>query len=231
MKRLIAVDFDGTFLRRGQIDPGYRTSIQAFRAAGGKFGFVTGRGTDFFGTIAERGVTADFLLLYNGSLLALPDGTVVKEYLIPRETFLQLEAFFAAIPDTCSYDKTGDAAFYRHYYARYDTPERALAVAAEVNRLFGDRVTAFVNGEHVNIGKKGSGKAQGVLDALAYFGWGPEQAAVFGDDFNDLDMIVSLDGWAMATARPEVLVQAPHVCESIGEAAEEFIKENHWSKL
>ena len=79
---------------------------------------------DFFGTIAERGVTADFLLLYNGSLLALPDGTVVKEYLIPRETFLQLEAFFAAIPDTCSYDKTGDAAFYRHYYARYDTPER-----------------------------------------------------------------------------------------------------------
>ena len=230
MKRLIATDFDGTFIRSGRIDPGYHTSIRAFRQAGGLFGFVTGRGTDFFDTIADRGVTADFLLLYNGSLLALPDGTVVKEYLIPRETFGQLEAFFAAIPDTCSYDKTGDEPFYRHYYARYDTPERALAVAAEVNRLFGDRVTAFVNGEHVNIGKKGSGKARGVLDALEYFGWAPEEAAVFGDDFNDLDMITALDGWAMATARPEVLTKAPHVCESIGEAAELFLQENHWSE-
>ena len=104
-------------------------------------------------------------------------------------------------------------------------------MAAEVNRLFGDRVTAFVNGEHVNIGKKGSGKAQGVLDALAYFGWQPAEAAVFGDDFNDLEMITALDGWAMATARPEVLAKAPHVCESIGEAAAQFNKENHWSEL
>ena len=105
-----------------------------------------------------------------------------------------------------------------------------MAAAAEVNRLFGDRVTAFVNGEHVNIGKKGSGKAQGVRDALAYFGFAPEEAAVFGDDFNDLEMITALDGWAVATARPEVLAKAPHVCASIGDAAAQFLKENHWSE-
>ena len=228
MKRLIATDFDGTFYRGRQIDPGYHTSIRAFRQAGGLFGFVTGRGTDFLETVMELDVTADFFCLYNGSLLALPDGTAVKEYRITRADFAALESFFAASPDVCSFDKATDAPDYPHYYARYDTPELALAAATEVNRLYGNRVTAFVNGEHVNIGKKGSSKTQGVLDALSYFGLKKEEAAVFGDDFNDLEMIVSLDGWAVSAGRPEVVAQASHVCGSVGEAAARFIKENHW---
>lgn len=229
MKKLIATDFDGTFIRGGVIDPGYHTDIRAFREAGGLFGFVTGRGTDFFDTIREYGVTADYLLLYNGSLLALPDGSVVKEYLIPRQTFAALESFFAADPAVCAFDKTGNEPFYRHYYARYDTPELALEAAAEVNRLYGDRVTAFVNGVHVNIGKKGSGKTQGVRDALTYFGLKEEEAAVFGDDFNDLDMITALNGWAVNTARPEVLAKAPHVCESVAAQAKIFLSERNRS--
>lgn len=229
MKKLIATDFDGTFIRGGVIDPGYHTDIRAFREAGGLFGFVTGRGTDFFDTIREVGVTADYLLLYNGSLLALPDGSVVKEYLIPRQTFAALESFFAADPAVCAFDKTGNEPFYRHYYARYDTPELALEAAAEVNRLYGDRVTAFVNGVHVNIGKKGSGKTQGVRDALTYFGLKEEEAAVFGDDFNDLDMITALNGWAVNTARPEVLAKAPHVCESVAAQAKIFLSERNRS--
>lgn len=229
MKKLIATDFDGTFIRGGVIDPGYHTDIRAFREAGGLFGFVTGRGTDFFDTIREYGVTADYLLLYNGSLLALPDGSVVKEYLIPRQTFAALESFFAADPAVCAFDKTGNEPFYRHYYARYDTPELALKAAAEVNRLYGDRVTAFVNGVHVNIGKKGSGKTQGVRDALTYFGLKEEEAAVFGDDFNDLDMITALNGWAVETARPEVLAKAPHVCESVAAQAKIFLSERNRS--
>lgn len=229
MKKLIATDFDGTFIRGGVIDPGYHTDIRAFREAGGRFGFVTGRGTDFFDTIREYGVTADYLLLYNGSLMALPDGSVVKEYLIPRQTFAALESFFAADPAVCAFDKTGNEPFYRHYYARYDTPELALEAAAEVNRLYGDRVTAFVNGVHVNIGKKGSGKTQGVRDALTYFGLKEEEAAVFGDDFNDLDMITALNGWAVNTARPEVLAKAPHVCESVAAQAKIFLSERNRS--
>ena len=227
---LIATDYDGTFCRNGQIDPKYRTSICDFRRAGGLFGFVTGRGTDFFRTVKEQGVTADFFCLYNGSLLALPDGTTVKEYRIPREDFTALEAFFAASSTARYFDRATDAPYYPHYYATYGTPELALAAAEEVNRLYGDRVTAFVNGVHVNIGKKGSSKTQGVLDALDWFGLPKESAAVFGDDFNDLDMIVSLNGWAVSSARPEVLAKAPHVCEGVGAAAAQFIKENHWSK-
>ena len=158
-----------------------------------------------------------------------PDGTPVKEYRIPRATFAELEAFFAVSPEVCSFDRATDAPDYPHYYARYGTPELALAAAAEINRLFGDRVTAFVNGEHVNIGKKGSSKTQGVRDALACFGLKEEEAAVFGDDFNDLDMITALDGWAVATARPEVLKKAPHVCESVSAQAKIFLSERNRS--
>ena len=227
MKQLIATDFAGTFIKHGVIDPGYHTQIAAWRKSGRYFGFVTGRGLDFFNTIKEIGVTADYLLLYNGALLALPDGTVVKEYLIPRDTFRRLEEYFEKLPDNIAYSKTTDEEYYHQYYAQYETYERALEVAAEVNEQFGGEVTAFVNGQHVNIGKKGSCKAQGVRDALAHFGLSPDSAAVFGDDYNDLDMIVSLDGWAVDTARPEVLAAAPHICRTIGDVAETLMREEN----
>ena len=225
MKQLIATDFDGTFIRGHEIAPEDRTAIEAWRASGKLFGFVTGRGVDFFDTAKEYGVAADVFSLYNGALLALPDRTVVKEYLIARETFTKIEAFFRTVPDACAFDEVRDAPFYHQYYARMENAERAVKVAEEVNRRFGTEVTAFVNGAHVNIGKKGSSKAQGVFDALAYFGLPPTAAAVFGDDYNDMEMLAVHKGWAVATARPQVLASAPHVCESVGAAARELMEE------
>ncbi len=219
MKKLIATDFDGTFYRHGRISDKDRAAIEKWRGNGGYFGFVTGRGTDFFETIRELGVETDYLLLYNGALLAAPDGTVLREYLIDRDTFAGLELFFAGMPDARSFDRAGEDAFYRQYYALFADPKQALAAAREVNGRFGDRVTAFVNGPHVNIGKKGSGKAQGVYDALEYFGLPSDAAAVFGDDYNDMDMIAAHKGWAVANARPVVIKAASHVCFSVGGAA------------
>ncbi|MBQ6018697.1 MAG: HAD hydrolase family protein, partial [Clostridia bacterium] len=165
----------------------------------------------------------DYLSLYNGSLLVLPDGTAIKEYRIAREDFCLLEALFETLPGLVSFDRAGAAAFYPHYYALADSRENALAAAERVNGLYGDRVTAFVNGEWVNIGRRGSSKTQGVYDALAYFGLPDDAAAVFGDDYNDLDMIVTHRGWAVETGRPEVVAAAPHVCESIAAAVADIM--------
>lgn len=220
VKKLIATDFDGTFYRRGVLDPADLAAVAAWRAAGGLFGFVTGRGVDFFDTAKEEGLEADYFVLYNGALLADGAGRTLKEYLIPRDTFAALAASFCAFPDAKSFDTPDGRPFYHQYYASFETPEQALAAAEVINRQYGDRVTAFVNGEHVNVGKKGSSKTQGVFDALAYFGLPLDAAAVFGDDYNDLDMIVTHNGWAVDSARPAVLKKAPHVCRSVGEAAE-----------
>ena len=220
MKQLIATDFDGTFIKHGVIDPEDRAVIAQWRRSGRYFGFVTGRGLDFLQTIRDLDVEADYLLIYNGAMLALPDGTVLKEYRIPRPDFERLADFFRAIPDACAHDEPADGQeIFHQYYARFETPERALEAAEEANRRFGDRVTAFVNGEHVNIGKKGSSKAQGVFDALAYYNLPRDAAAVFGDDYNDIEMITVHKGWAVASARPEVLAAAPHICKRIGDTA------------
>ncbi len=225
MKQLLATDFDGTFYIHGQIPPENRAGIEAWRANGRRFGFVTGRDLGFFKTIGELALNVDYLLLYNGALLALADGTVVKEYLIDEATFRALEAFISAMPDVCSCSSANGAAAYHQYYATFPDQARALAVADAVNARFGDAVTAFVNGEHVNIGVKGSGKTQGVLDALEYYGLSRSAAAVFGDDYNDVDMIKTLDGWAVETARPAVKRAAPHICKSVGEAALKLLEE------
>lgn len=225
MKRLIATDFDGTFIRGHKIDPADLAAVEAWRKTGRLFGFVTGRGADFFETAQAYGAQADFFLLYNGAMLALPDKTVIKEYLIPQALIAELARFFEGIEDVCDYQQPDGSPYSHQYYARMPDQARALAVAEEINRRYGTDVTAFVNGWHINVGKKGSSKAQGVFDALEYFGLPPEAAAVFGDDYNDMEMIAAHAGWAVATARPEVLAMAPHICGSVGEAARELLKE------
>jgi|GEM_PF-6008828 len=217
MKKLIATDYDGTFRRGGIINPKDREAVKLWREKGNYFGFVTGRGMDFFETAKNDGIEVDFMLIYNGAMLARPDATVIKEYLIPRSTFEKLYSFFAALPDARLNSKPNEKEFYHQHYSSFDSPERALDVADEVNRLFGNEINAVVNGVHVNIGKKGSGKARGVTDALEYFSLPSDAAAVFGDDFNDIDMLIKHSGWAVSTARPEVLKLAPHICESVGE--------------
>ena len=224
MKQLLATDFDGTFYIRGEIPAENRAAAEAWRAAGRRFGFVTGRGLDFFDKLRELEIGFDYLLLFNGSMLALADGTVVTEYRIAPGVFRELEAFFAVMPEVCSHSRAEGTSLHQ-FYATFPDPARALAAAERVNARFGGEVTAFVNGEHVNIGVRGSGKTQGVRDALAYYGLPEDAAAVFGDDYNDLDMIASLNGWAVETARPAVLRAAPHVCRSVGEAARALLEE------
>ena len=81
---------------------------------------------------------------------------------------------------------------------------------------FGDKVSIFVNGPHINIGNKGTGKAEGVSFVLRHFSLPADAAAVVGDDYNDLDMILAHQGWAVASGKPDVVKKAPHTCESVG---------------
>ncbi len=223
MKQLIATDFDGTFCRHGRIDPADLAAVRRWRAAGRRFGIVTGRSLDFIKTAADLGIETDFLLLCNGAVLALPDGTIVKESLIGEDDFSALAAFFSGRPDVVSCSSPDGSGGYPQSYAPCVSPSAALAAAEEARGPFGGRVNVFVNGEHVNIGMRGTGKAEGVLDALQYFGLPADAAAVFGADYNDMDMIARLEGWAVDTARPAVLEKAPHVCASVGAAAMELL--------
>lgn len=225
-KRIIATDFDGTFLIEGKIPPNTEKNIARWRNAGNYFGFVTGRGVDFFETLKKYGVGyADFVIVYNGALVCDIKGNIIHEDLIERDTFRLIEKELEKYDDAIFIDKTGEELFYHQYYAEYNSPERALEIAAIVNVKFSDKVTAFVNGRHVNIGAKGSGKAQGVYHILDFYGFPRDAAAAVGDDFNDLEMIKEHNGWAVETARKEILAQAPHICKNVGDLAEKLLGE------
>lgn len=214
-KKLIATDFDGTLYINGRIAGETRRAIDDWRAAGGYFGVVTGRGIDFYDTAKEQGLPFDYLIVYNGSLIVSQDKTVLYETLIPADIFAALEKAMAAYADIESFSES-DGTPRHHYYATFPSAERALRVRDELLPVFGDKVSIFVNGPHINIGNKGTGKAQGVSFVLRHFGLPDDGAAVVGDDYNDLEMILAHNGWAVESGKTEVVSKAPHTCESVG---------------
>lgn len=224
MKKLIATDFDGTLNINGEVSAYDREQIKRFREAGNYFGVVTGRGETFFSGLKERGIDFDYLIVYNGSLIFDKDGNKIFEAFITAEMFSKLRAFFEKCECATYYATNCEDDNYYHYYATCENQSLALETAAEINRLYGDEITAFVNGPHINIGKKGTGKTQGVLEIMKYYGLQKEDVFAVGDDYNDLDMIVSLNGWAVSTAREDVLKKAPNICNSVGDIVEKLLK-------
>lgn len=224
IKKLIASDFDGTLYRLGKITKYDIRNIKKWQADGRYFGIVTGRGSDFTKTISEFDVKPDFLILYNGALIIDKNGNILKESFIDSKTYNEISDFLSGFSDVISFGKKTDTEFNRQFYARFNTPERSLEVADVINDRFGDKITAFVNGTHINIAKKGTSKSNGVSFTLSHFGLNEDECAVVGDDFNDLDMIITHDGWAMLTGRREVRKKANHICTSVGSLASTLIE-------
>lgn len=220
MKRLIATDYDGTLRINGVISTYDREKIEEFRLAGHYFGIVTGRGSDFFETVKKEGLSVDYLIVYTGALIADPDGNILFEAPIPPENFKKLENFFEKRADAEWYQKAEGEGPYYQYYATCEKQETALKVAAEAEKEFGGIFEYFVNGPHINICDKGISKASGIREILKHYGLPEEAAAPVGDDYNDLEMLTQLNGWAVSSGRPEVVKKAPHVCESVGALAE-----------
>ncbi len=215
-KMLIATDYDGTLNRNGVIDEETRAAIDRWRADGRYFGVVTGRDVDFYDLAKEKLLPFDYLIVCNGCLILSQEKDILYESLIPADTFAELEKAMARYDDAVFFSGS-DGKPRHHYYATFPSAERALEVRQALLPAFGDRVSVFVNGPHVNIGNKGTGKTEGVGFMLRRYSLPPDAAAVVGDDYNDLDMILTYQGWAVDSGKPDVLRKAPHVCRSVGD--------------
>lgn len=215
-KLLIATDYDGTLNRGGVIDAETRAAIDQWRASGRYFGVVTGRGMDFYDTAREIELPFDYLIVCNGSLILSQKKEILFESLIPADTFAALAQAMAGFADIVYYDES-DGQPQHHYYATFPSAARALQVREALLPAFGERVSIFVNGPHINIGNRGTGKAEGVALILRQFALPADAAAVVGDDYKDLEMILAHRGWAVTSGKPEVVRRAPHTCESVGD--------------
>ncbi len=222
-KQFLATDFDGTLWRNGRISDEDRAAIHRWRKSGRLFGFVTGRGIHFPKHIRGLGLQGDFYVCYNGALLMNHDGEILKEARMDKPVFAALEDAFRQNGIAFDYDLANEESDFFQYSGLMPTCGQAADFAAELDVRFSNQVSAYANGLNINIVKRGVSKAAGIRHALQHLGLSEDQAAVVGDDLNDLDMIVSLNGWAVDSARPQVIEKVPHLCRSVGALIDELM--------
>jgi len=89
--KVAATDFDGTLFINQQITPENLSAIRNWRAAGNKFGIVTGRTFVMLERhLEEFKLEVDFSICCNGAIIHDKAGKVIFETEIPRKVLLEL---------------------------------------------------------------------------------------------------------------------------------------------
>ena len=89
--KIVASDFDGTLFREQKFSAEDLTAIKNWRAAGNKFGLVTGRCYPMLiPHLQEADLTIDFAICDNGAIIFDGAGKIIFETEIPKEILLEL---------------------------------------------------------------------------------------------------------------------------------------------
>ena len=94
--KLVATDFDGTFsLYGGDVPQENLDAVQAWQAAGNKFGINTGRGLSLIGLELAKHpeLVPDFLILNNGAVVADKERHILSSVCLPQSLLADLLFF------------------------------------------------------------------------------------------------------------------------------------------
>ncbi len=249
---ILASDYDGTLLHHGQFSQEDRAAVGAFRAAGHRFGIVTGRGyCSIREEVLRHQVQVDFLICNNGSAIYDGEDRCLEEYFVEADILPDLVAFIdqlgghrAAI--NCSRERLcvriGEdreaqrpdliemSEILRHFtrFNQVDTAvendQLGLTVAQAINARFGQRLYAHNNGINIDIVRKGVSKPEGIRRYISLVGGDPTQVVAVGDNFNDLEMLQAFRGYVMEDGRPQVVEAIGRTCKSVGNLIHTLLK-------
>jgi len=91
--KIAASDYDGTLFRNEEISKADVDGVNKWRAAGNKFGVVTGRDYGMLmPQLKHYGIKSDYAVCNNGGLICKVDGTVLWQGNIPVETLSEIAA-------------------------------------------------------------------------------------------------------------------------------------------
>lgn len=242
--KLIASDYDGTLNRNGRVWDEDIQAIAAWQKAGNLFGLVTGRGfPSARHEMKYYGITVDFYICNNGSaifggkedcIISTEGNPVVLRPLV--EAIQKSKGQRAAISggkERCCVvlDPKRDQGPSEQWvsFAQLDTlpyaftqidtnmdsQQEATALSAFINTNYGKYVHAHQNGTNVDITPAGVSKPNGILQYIEKMGIPRECVSVIGDNFNDLEMIRTFSGFAVASGNPYVISQASKIYESV----------------
>lgn len=245
--QILATDFDGTLYRNGTVSDADKAAVAHFRAAGNKFGIVTGRhmATALYET-QKQAVSYDFLICCTGGIILDSQNNILFERRIPKEAVIPLmqkttafggEFFCVSDFQKLFWYDTGFPSMYdsaailpvEHLYqlesfhemsTRFSDEQTAGQYVNTLNMEYPEWLTAHQNGIYVDICAPCTDKVSGLMSVLQYFNASESKLSVVGDNLNDLSMIRAFHAFAMENGRTEVKAEANHTVSDFSEIME-----------
>lgn len=219
--KIFASDYDGTFIRRnptpGELE-GNIKQITRWREAGNLFIFATGRDMHDMLSILPKELVCDYLVCINGGIVAMCDGKIISEEIIPQHIADEIIAMINKMDIKNQWLRNvkenglGSIAF------EVETPAAALKIADSLAKKFEGKVTVVSNEQCVDIAAHGVTKATGIALIAKKYSIADGDVFCIGDSHNDLPMLSAYNGFTLPGVDGAVMAVANEVHCSVGGA-------------
>jgi Cof subfamily protein (haloacid dehalogenase superfamily) len=249
---VLASDFDGTLKQHETIRETDRQAIHAFRAAGHRFGVITGRSHTMIASelLAER-IPVDFLVCNNGALIYDAEGHLLEETVLDPSTVQGILDLLDQEPDVL-YGAGGSHGFFSEFRGtvvssiatqnirKHATHRESVLETKHVTAFYlrsKHRERTFELAElilstypdveaHINsdtVDIGPKGHDKGT-GILKLATLFPESEIIaIGDHLNDLPMIKAVQSYAIASGHPELQDHAENTVASVSECIDHLL--------
>ena len=247
--KILGSDYDGT-LNHGGIGEEKLFAIKKWRAAGHKFGIVSGRSANFLETLLRThpAMELDFFASCSGGYITDREGKVLYEarcdqlparklvedlivwgcriiHVSGKEYYLVIEGT-DGLPDWvykekyCSLAELPPLDYFNQVSVELESSQAAAAVVERIRQKYGDILNPLQNNICIDIVPFGVNKAVGLRRLTEVYGGREEDVVVIGDNINDLDMIRAFRSYAMASGVQIVKDAADEIVSDVTELIE-----------
>lgn len=247
--KILGSDLDGT-LSHGGVGEAKCAAVRAWRAAGHKFGIISGRGGDYIKEIRRiyPALELDFFAACNGGYITDAEGRVLHEVrctTVDTQTFtadlsawgckyihlcgeryscvVAKEEDFPSWVDANDMMLLADVPSLDYFYqvsVQVPTHEGAAALVERIREAYGEWLNPLQNGTCIDIVPSGVNKAKGMYFVMDLFGGSYEDVIVVGDNVNDADMIREFRSYAMANGVPAIKEMAHAIVDDVTDLLE-----------
>lgn len=235
--KILGSDFDGTFAEGGIGEEKLR-AVERWRAAGNKFGIISGRGGDFYETLRNKypRLAFDFYAACNGAYIVDGEGRPIYEapcravpaHDLACELYVGSTVVCVKVAERCLYvlrvgdrlpewvvadekillSETSDIDYFHCFSVCFPSVEAVALAAKDMQKEYGNYLCPLPNGNWLDLVPRGVNKAEGLMRVAEHFGCGRDSVIAVGDNGNDIDMIRAFRSYAMANGVPTLKAAA-----------------------
>lgn len=243
--KILGSDYDGTLTHR----LGQETfeAVAAWRAAGHKFGIVSGRGVDFLHTVQDQypSLELDFLVGFNGTAIVDGAGHLLYEQRYNGVDPLELtqallsmgcpfvhvngDDYFCVVesldqkpswvnPESvCFLEDLPPMKDFTQISIQLPDVEGSARVVEKIRQIYGEKLNPLQNGCCVDIVAPEVNKAEGLRWVARHFSSNEDEIIAVGDNVNDADMIRAFRSYAMETGITYIKTLAGQTVETVAD--------------